>query len=233
MRTPSWTKFMIPTKTESLSSGFPYDERLAALRISHENWFQFSSSIVKASKLTAKEDFAAWTTGITTGTLSSPFLLVFAPMVGIWAGKKVHRKTLQSNVEEKLTGDGDLRSILRNWNEHEFSKNGFQAWLEVPSTTGKNSSKRFSILIVPDDGMSPAAQPSLMPLHHPGLVEADAQQDIRELDGTQVEPARESRSIRRLQLTSTSNPVSRTNSPALPHAGYTDTKSGEIRHELE
>ena len=156
-------------------------------------------------------------------------------MVGIWAGKKVHRKTLQSNVEEKLTGDGDLRTILRDWNENHFSKKGFQAWLEVPSATGKNSTRRFSILIVPNDGMSPAAQPTFVAPHIPALVEADAQQDIRELGDTQVEPPPESRSIRRRPIqTSTLSPVSRTNSPALPvsHTGYTDTKSGEIRHEL-
>jgi hypothetical protein len=129
----SWSKFEISTKKLSLSSGFPYDDRLSPLRVSHEEWFQFSSEIGIAAKLTPAEDWAAWTAGITTGTFALPFLLVFAPTVGYKTGKSVHRKAVQSNVQKKLIGDGDLRNVFRKWNQNVFAHKGFQAWLEMPS----------------------------------------------------------------------------------------------------
>ncbi|CAG8953391.1 hypothetical protein HYFRA_00010139 [Hymenoscyphus fraxineus] len=218
---PSWTKFRIPTKTESLSSGFPYDERLHFLRVSNEEWFQFSTEMVKASKLTLKEDWGAWTTGITTGTLSSPFLLVFAPSAGIWAGKKVHRKALESSVTEKLSGEGELRTILRNWNTNNFLNKGFQAWLELPENAKKGSNK-FQILICPSDGME-----SLREIPRsivPGFAEADGSQVlVTELPGDAIRrrpvPVREGRNSEVKSIT--------------PLIQYTDTKVGEIKHELE
>ncbi|CAG8979275.1 hypothetical protein HYALB_00013442 [Hymenoscyphus albidus] len=219
--TPSWTRFRIPTKTESLSSGFTYDERLHTLRVSNEEWFQFSSEMVKASKLTLKEDWGAWTTGITTGTLSSPFLLVFAPSAGIWAGKKVHRKAVERSVTEKLSGEGELRTILRNWNTNNFLNKGFQAWLELPENAKKGSNK-FQILICPSDGMeSPRETPRSIV---PGFAEADSSQVlITELPGDAIRrrpvPVREGRN---LEVKSISLPTR-----------YTDSKVGEIKHELE
>ena len=102
-RAPSWSKFSIQTKTDALSSGFPYDDRLEQLRVSHEDWFQFSNEIVNASKITFGEDYVAWTTGITTGTLTSPFLLVFAPWVGYIAGRKYHRKAIEKKVQQRVS----------------------------------------------------------------------------------------------------------------------------------
>ncbi|KAH6682725.1 hypothetical protein B0J14DRAFT_429419, partial [Halenospora varia] len=120
------------TKTLDLSSGFAYDDRLQSLGVSRDLWFQFTSEIIRTSKLTFKEDYAAWTAGVTTGTLSLPLLLPFGPMVGYWTGRKVHRQTVASKVQEKLVGEGDIRSILQTYNSMHFHEKGFQAWLELP-----------------------------------------------------------------------------------------------------
>jgi hypothetical protein len=87
---------------------------------------------VNAAKLSVTEDFAAWTTGVTTGTLSSGLILVFGPVAGYYAGRAVHRKTVIKTVKARLDRDGDIRSVLRRWNEQKFSPRGFQAWLELP-----------------------------------------------------------------------------------------------------
>jgi len=132
----NFERFTIPTKNESLSSGFPYDPRVYSL-ISHDEWHLLSSDIVNASKLSLSEDFAAWTTGVTTGTLSSGLILVFGPVAGYYAGRAVHRKTVVKTVKERLDRDGDIRSVLRRWNEQKFSPRGFQAWLELPVDGGE------------------------------------------------------------------------------------------------
>lgn len=100
--------------------------------ISHDEWHLLTSDIVSSAKLSFGEDLAAWTTGITTGTLTSPFLLVAGPFVGYYAGRAVHRKTVVKTAKERLDRDGDLRSVLRRWNETKFASRGFQVWLELP-----------------------------------------------------------------------------------------------------
>jgi hypothetical protein len=199
----SWSKFEVCTKKLSLSSGFPYDDRLTPLRVSHEEWFQFSSEIGIAAKLTPAEDWAAWTAGITTGTFALPFLLVFAPTVGYKTGKSVHRKVVQSNVQKKLIGDGDLRNVFRKWNQNVFVHKGFQAWLELPNEEEEEEKKkrmkkakkltsdekevlrqeqetlkRFRILILPYDGMDikPTSISGTRQASIPNFVEADANQ---------------------------------------------------------
>lgn len=124
---------------------------------------------MNAAKLSVTEDFAAWTTGVTTGTVSSAFLLVLGPVVGYYAGRAVHRKKVVQVAKERLDREGEIRSALRRWNEQKFSARGFRAWLELPVDGGeikvaataekkkprkqrkaeKKISKRFRITIVP------------------------------------------------------------------------------------
>ena len=39
-------------------------------------------------------------------------------------GKAVHKKTVVKEVKEKLAQDGDLRNVLRRWNESSFREKG-------------------------------------------------------------------------------------------------------------
>ncbi|KAG0646290.1 hypothetical protein D0Z07_8244 [Hyphodiscus hymeniophilus] len=125
-------RFIIPTRTNSLSSGFPYHPRLHDMNVSLDEWHLFTSAILEAGKPTLHEDYAAWSTGVATGTLATPFILFFGPWAGYAAGKPVHKKVVVSKVKERLLRDGDMRSVLRQWNEGTFAVKGFQAWLELP-----------------------------------------------------------------------------------------------------
>lgn len=134
-----------------------------------DEWHLFTSDILNAGKLTLQEDYAAWSTGIVTGTLSSPFILVFGPVAGYYAGKSVHKKVVVSKVKERLLQDGDMRSVLRRWNERTFAAKGFQAWLELPvegdqvpmepkvektkdqKKAAKKEKRRFKIVIIPNN----------------------------------------------------------------------------------
>jgi hypothetical protein len=166
-------RLTIPTKNESLSSGFPYDSRVYDL-ISHDEWHLLSQDILGAAKLTIGEDFVAWTTGITAGTLATPLVLVLGPFAGYYAGRAVHRKTVVKAVKERLDRNGEIRAVLRRWNETTFKGRGFEAWLELPvdggevkldSISGKKPkqskkerkiaskiARRFKIVIVPTSG---------------------------------------------------------------------------------
>ena len=178
----SLDRVVIATRNETLSSGFPYDPKVYDL-ISQDEWHDLSSDIVAASKLTFGEDWGAWATGITTGTLSSAFIVFFGPVAGYYAGRSIHRKTVVKVAKERLERDGDIRSVLRRWNEQIFQGRGFQVWLELPidggeikepkvkekptdsqqakmlkaekKTQGKIA-RRFKIVIIPNPGKSPA-----------------------------------------------------------------------------
>jgi hypothetical protein len=167
----SFPPFSIPTDTDSLSSGFPYTQRLSQLRITRDQWHQFSLEAVNAAKLTFREDAAAWATGVGTGAASSAFLLVFGPAVGYYTGKAVHKKTVIKKVKEKLAQDGELRNVLRSWNEGSFLERGVQVWLEAPSEEAavdvqpgmsrkdvekeaKRLARRFRIVVQPYDPRS-------------------------------------------------------------------------------
>ena len=165
--------FRIPTKTDSLSSGFPFDNRLFEKRVTPDEWFLFSSEIVKAATLTLPEDLAAWAAGITTGTLSTGIAVFGGPFIGYYTGRAIHRKTVVKKVKEGLFHEGDLRLILKRWNEEVFKAKGFQAWLELPMVKGEHrvkvgdeqnaekksfhekrkaykESRRFRILVIPE-----------------------------------------------------------------------------------
>jgi hypothetical protein len=208
----SWNRFEIPTKNESLSSGFPFHPRLYDLKITHDQWHLFSSDIVAASKLSAVQDYLAWTAGITVGTLTTPLLLVFSPWIGYISGRAVHRKTIQKSVKEKLLQEGDLRSILRRWNEETFMQKGCQAWLELPQDprelhkeyrldetlenkgpknqkkAAKKAAKRFRIIIIPNDDAIAQSRSSLPAPATPLSVRAPAERGTQEFSNILSEP---------------------------------------------
>lgn len=185
---PTFKPFSISTDNDSLSSGFPYSPKLHDVRIDHDQWAQFTGEVLNAARITASEDAAAWAMGTSVGLISSPLLLVFAPMVGYAAGKSVHKKTVVKIVKEKLAEDGQLRSVLRRWNDGAFKDRGCRAWLEPPTESRnvimdmpvnatpkavrkeeKKNAKRFRIVIMPCDprdlpvsstGWSPLTQSS-------------------------------------------------------------------------
>jgi hypothetical protein len=146
----SFPPFSIATDTDSLSSGFPFTPRLSQLRITRDQWHQFSLEVVNAAKLTFSEDAAAWAAGVGTGVGSSAFLLVFGPVVGYYTGKSIHKKTVAKKVKEKLAQDGELRNVIRRWNEGSFRERGVQVWMEAPSETVG----RFRIVVSPWDPRS-------------------------------------------------------------------------------
>lgn len=83
----------------------------------------------------------------------------------------MYKKTVVKTVKERLGQEGDLRSVLRRWNEEVFDGKGFEAWLELPLDGGelhkenlvdemienpkaqkkaaKKAAKRFRIIIIP------------------------------------------------------------------------------------
>lgn len=206
----SWSRFEIPTKNDSLSSGFPFHPRLYDLKVTHDEWSLFSSDIVNSAKLKSSKDLMAWVTGITTGTVTSPVLLVFGPVAGYYTGRLIHRKTIVKTVRKKLGREGDLRSVLRRWNKETFEERGFQAWLELPLDPGelnkeylvdetlestkaqmkaaKKAARRFRIIIIPNDDPVPTTAesasgelpPNILPLAQAAMGEDRTPQELHD-----------------------------------------------------
>ncbi|KAM3072345.1 hypothetical protein ACMFMG_009154 [Clarireedia jacksonii] len=130
-------KFAIPTRTDSLSSGFPFHQRLYDLRVSHDEWHLFTNEIVEAAKLTSSENSAAIAAGVSTGLLSTGLLVFFGPVAGYYTGRSIHRKAVLKKVKGGLMHEGPLRAVLRRWNDEIFQAKGFQAWLEMPIVKGE------------------------------------------------------------------------------------------------
>ncbi|KAF7882694.1 uncharacterized protein EAF02_006057 [Botrytis sinoallii] len=213
--TPSFpiTKLVIPTRTDSLASGFPFHQRLYDYRVSHDEWHLFTHEIVKAASLTIQEDWVAWTAGISTGVLSTGILVFGGPFAGYYTGRSVHRKKVVEKVKDGLMHEGSLRATLHKWNDQSFRGKGFQAWLELPSVKGevngendqeesnkkcskkeknlkKKEQRRFRIIIIPNDapmGMLMSSQESTWSL---GNVQSNQRSGIAEAPDTeQRQPA--------------------------------------------
>ncbi|RAL64439.1 hypothetical protein DID88_001915 [Monilinia fructigena] len=141
--TPSFPadKFSIPTRTDSLASGFPFHQRLYDFRVTHDEWHLFTGAIVQSASLTVQEDWAAWTAGISTGVLSTGLLVFGGPVAGYYTGRSVHRKKVLDKVKEGLMHEGKIRATLHEWNDKTWLHKGFKAWLELPSTKGEMNSE--------------------------------------------------------------------------------------------
>jgi hypothetical protein len=165
---------------------------------------------VNSAKLKPSKDFMAWVTGITTGTVTSPVLLVFGPVAGYYTGRLIHRKTIVKTVRKKLGREGDLRSVLRRWNKETFEERGFQAWLELPLDPGelnkeylvdetlestkaqmkaaKKAARRFRIIIIPNDDPVPTTAesasgelpPNVLPLAQAAMGEDRTPQELHD-----------------------------------------------------
>ena len=125
-------------------------------------------------------------------------LAVLWPGRGILRGEINTKKTVVKKVKEKLAeGGGDLRSVLRQWNEGMFAERGVQASLEPPTESGgvvvdqwpgasrkdmerakERMKKRFRIVQVPFDPRIHELGPSRVQLS-PVLPLSQSQSSVR------------------------------------------------------
>ena len=198
-----WKPFTIATNDATISSGFPYHQQLFTLQVPHDEWHQFTSEIVKAAKVSASDDAAAWTTRVGAA-------LVLAPTLGYLAGKALHKKTVIRKAKERMKENGDIRIVLNRWNQATFNRRGFRCWLEFPmdgaeaTKADKKEAQKFKIVIMPisetDELWSAASsspsEPGLVPQssvgfetepfkgsYSPGVADPSGQIPTAELDG--------------------------------------------------
>lgn len=122
---PSGNKLIIPTRTDSLASGFPYDLRLNKYRVSEEEWTDFNNDLMSAS------------------AIPGPTFL--------WTFRK---KEVITRIKRDLQYGGDMQRTLKKWNKL-FKRQRFQAFLEIPGEGeagegGPGSKKRFRIVVRPN-----------------------------------------------------------------------------------
>jgi hypothetical protein len=123
--------FEIVTKEHALSSGFPYDDRLANLDISPQEWFEFSDAIMRAVQLSLSETSSAIAAGVGVGILT-PLTSVFLGAFGKGPGVAMSRLARDKAVRDKVRTSPELKAILSFWNEEKFRARGFYAELLLP-----------------------------------------------------------------------------------------------------
>jgi hypothetical protein len=75
---------------------------LLDLKVSLDELHRFSNDVVHVRKMTLKEDYAAWSTGVATGLLTSPVLHILGPVVGYYAGKSVQKRVVVTKSEGEI-----------------------------------------------------------------------------------------------------------------------------------
>ena len=115
----------ISSVTPSITSGFPYHQKLFELRVSPEAWGAFSDDVVQSLQLGFGARALAWTVGVSVGTVS----LVGAP--GYYAGKAIQERSRANKVRKSMKNEGELDAALRIWNAT-FADRGFRVRIALP-----------------------------------------------------------------------------------------------------
>jgi hypothetical protein len=123
--------YEIVTKEHTLSSGFPYDDRLANLDISPQEWFNFSDAITRAVQLSLAESSSAIVAGVGVGILT-PLTSAFLGPFGKGPGVAASRLARDRSVRNKVKTSHELKAILSFWNEKKFKDRGFYTELVLP-----------------------------------------------------------------------------------------------------
>ena len=112
-RTTTRYQVKIATKNDSLSSGFPYDgQKLIKYDVSSKEWSHFSGEVVVACD-------------------AHHYNQITWPL----ARSKVIKKVRNDLKYGQGPDPGDVSKVLKKWNRL-FRRQGFQAWLELPSEEG-------------------------------------------------------------------------------------------------
>lgn len=117
---PQGRRIRLPTRGDSLSSGFTYDAKLNKWGVTEAEWEKFSDSLVDACEVPGP----SW----------------------MW---NFRRKEVVARIKKELQYDGDLKRELRRWNK-DFKKRGFQVWLELPSSKGEKGDRDLELAIEAD-----------------------------------------------------------------------------------
>lgn len=104
---PGARKIWIPTKTDSLASGFVYDARLNKYGVSEAEWAHFNKEVIEVADVPGPS----------------------------WAWS-FNRKNVIKKMKRELQYEGDLKRLLRKWNKL-FKRQGFSVSLELPVAKGE------------------------------------------------------------------------------------------------
>lgn len=115
----------ISSVTPSITSGFPYHQKLFELHVSPEEWETFGDDVVQSLQLSIGARALAWTVGVSVGTVS----LVGAP--GYYAGKAMQERSRANKVRRSMKNKGELDTALRRWNVT-FAERGFRVRIVLP-----------------------------------------------------------------------------------------------------
>ena len=122
----------IPTRSRTITSGFPYVEALADANVGEQEWAAFTSEITRVARMRSDQ----WTTAIGKGLGT---LVVGGLIVGVMGiipaaivTRLVRKRTESQNVQDARREGAELQLLIEHWNETYFRPRGILLRIDLP-----------------------------------------------------------------------------------------------------
>jgi hypothetical protein len=121
----------VPSKSELVSSGFPYPSVLERYGVGAASWAAFTAEVASAASM-KPGDWALCLGGSSvTVFLASAFIAGFAILPAYLVGRDIKRRCESDNLLEARL-NGNLDELLRRWNEEFFAPRGLRIRVDLP-----------------------------------------------------------------------------------------------------
>lgn len=134
----------VKTRGSQLSSGFDYHPALFDLKVHPDKWTNFTDEVVNATKVSASDNRKAWAAATATA------------MSGAIITSVVLKKSMDRWYQEKRIKEGisdmsasSLGSVLQEWNDTYFTKQGLFVHLELSESAMKHQDQKSKALRKP------------------------------------------------------------------------------------
>jgi Domain of unknown function (DUF4646) len=128
---------VISSTSTLVISGFPYQNVLASVDVTRQNWSQFTADIARSIRQSSTDRSRIILCGLLTGVV---FFFVLGPP-SVFAGAASARSMAREVERERLLQNTNLRESLKRaiqeWNEAYFLPRRLHVRLEVPDDLGK------------------------------------------------------------------------------------------------
>ena len=130
----------IPTKTDSLFSGFPYQQGLFDLDISPRQWEQFNGDIQAALNPSAMDRLAMKTKNMPLLPIGPIYMAAYGIVQA--SNRSLDKKVIRSMQDDVGQNAGNtLAAVLERWNTQTFGRVGLEVTVQLARSAAKRTQK--------------------------------------------------------------------------------------------
>ncbi|KAL9108083.1 MAG: hypothetical protein Q9227_007058 [Pyrenula ochraceoflavens] len=122
----------IPTRSKTITSGFPYVEALSDAGVGEQEWSTFTSEITQIARMTSGQ----WTTtvgkGLGTLVVGGLVVGVLGVVPAAMVARLVRQRTEARNVHDARRDGAQLQLLVEQWNETYFRSRGILVRIDLP-----------------------------------------------------------------------------------------------------